>query len=405
MTHSSSGRIKLAFIVSIEVRWLHLEWMCRELDREQFDISVVLVCLGGRTPSLQKFLTESGIPFQRIDCSLNPISLIRATHTICRYCLGRKIDIVHTHMFLASLVGLLGAFFARVPVRVNTRHHHLKHRSRPIIWLDHLANHLATRIVIASRLVHERLFDEQASVSHKLARIRFGIDLESFGQISSHRIAQLKQKYNPSNNFPVIGVIARYLESKGIQYIIPAFRQLLQEHPSALLVLAYARGPDKQLIRKALAELPSDRYIEIEFEDDVFALYQLFDICVHVPVEIDLETFGLIYIEALAAGIPTVFTLSGVGPEFLVHKRNTWLVDYRNSDQIHQGLEAILESRELREKLILNGHNSVEALFDLHQMVRSIADLYREWFRLAKTRKPGANTTHLDEVSPPVRIP
>ncbi|MEM7584686.1 MAG: glycosyltransferase family 4 protein [Acidobacteriota bacterium] len=394
MPNAPREKLRLTFIISIEVRWLHLEWMCRELDREQFDISVLLVSLGGRTPHLKQFLIDHDIPFQHLHCTLAPLSLLRTVYAIYRYCRKERVDVVHTHMFLASLVGLLGSRLAGTPVRVNTRHHHLKHRSRSIIWLDRLANRLATHIVIASQLVHERLLQEQRTVSHKLARVRFGIDLDAFRGIEPERVAALRKKYSLSGQAPVIGVIARYLKSKGIQYVIPAFRELLEQYPSARLLLAYARGPDRRFIQEALAELPSESYLEIEFEDDVFALYQLFDVCVHVPTGVDLETFGLIYVEALAAGIPTVFTLSGVGPEFLTHRHNTWLVEHRNSAQIHQGLETVLASRELRERLVHNGSRSVEALFDLQQMVHALADLYHEWARLAAIPYSQRQTAH-----------
>jgi len=380
MTNAIERRIKLTYIVSMNVRWLHLEWMCDRLDRERFDVSFVLVCIDGRTPYLQSYLEQRQIPFRRINCRVRSLSILRTIREIFHYCRREKIDIVHTHIYFASLVGLLASFFARVPVRINTRHHLLQNHGTPAIWLDRMTHALATRVIATSHLVRRVLVEREGASARKMSLIHLGIDLDKFRNIPEDQIAEMRRRYNPRGASPVIGIIARHLESKGIQYVIPAFRRLLERYPSARLVLAFAIGPYHDKIREALSYLPEDKYVQIEFEANVFALYQLFDICVHVPIGEELETFCLIYLEALAAGIPSIFTLSGVGREFLVHRKNCWLVDHKDSDQIYEGMVELLEDRTLREALIRAGHRSVNDAFNLQRMVRATEELYVECF-------------------------
>ncbi len=399
MSASPARRIRLTFIVSIEVRWLHLEWLCRELDRELFDISFILVCYRERTPYLQSFLTEHRIPYRRIDCEIGPLSLAKAVGQVRRYCHQEKIEIVSTHMFLADMVGLLGAYLARVPVRINTHHHHIRHRSRPKIWLNRMVKTLSTRIITASRHAQDDLLTASAAAAGRSILIPFGIDLDRFRTIATERVERLRRRYLPEGGAPVVGVIARYLEWKGIQYVIPAFRRLLDDYPSAVLLLANARGPYRPQIRKALDDLPRDRYREIEFEEDIFALYQLFDVYVHAPIGVNFETFGRIYVEALAAGVPTIFTLSGVGPEFLAHRENTWLVKHKDSDAIYQGLQALLGNETLCESLVREGRRSVEERFCLRGMIRATTDLYLSEIRSA-TAHPQASARSGHQVSP-----
>ena len=75
-----------------------------------------------------------------------------------------------------------------------------------------------------------------------------------------------------------------------------------------------------QAIQEAVKELPQNSYCVIPFEKDLFSLYQLFDVYVHTPINPTLEAFGQTYVEALAAGIPSVFTMSGVAPQFVLHE-------------------------------------------------------------------------------------
>lgn len=374
---SSRRKIRLLYISSINVRWTHLEWVCQELDRNKFDLSFLLISLADKPPHIESFLAARGIPFRRIECRLKPMDILRTIREIYVHCRRNRVEIVHTHIFFASLVGLLGAFLARVPVRINTRHHASMNHGTSFQWLDRLTNLLATHIVVTSRVLQDVLLREKAS-PRKLRLIHLGIDLAKFTGVDESQVRELARKYNPSGDAPVIGVIARFIRQKGVQYIIPAFKRLLEVYPSAYLVLTYAQGPYRQAIEELLAEIPPERYVRIEFEENVFALYRIFDVFIHVPTGVEEESFGLTYLEALAAGVPSIFTPTGVAPEFLVHGKNAWLVDYENSDQIYEGLVRLLGDPRLRESLVREGRASVDPRFDHVRMVRDLENLYLE---------------------------
>ena len=126
-------------------------------------------------------------------------------------------------------------------------------------------------------------------------------------------VKRIKSAYNTGNQYPVIGVVARWLEWKGIQYVIPAFEKLLFHYPNARLCLF--NGSESAEYGKEIKNTwhtKSQNYIIASFEYNVYDLFQLFDFYVHVPVNNTCEAFGQTYIEALAAGIPSIFTLSGV---------------------------------------------------------------------------------------------
>jgi glycosyltransferase involved in cell wall biosynthesis len=369
--------IRLAFISSINIRWTHLEWMCRELDRERFDVSFLLVSIAGSRPHLEDFLTREGIPFTTLECRLRPLSIARTVWRIRRYCRRQRIDIVHTHIFFASLVGLLGAWLAGVPVRINTRHHAVMNHGTSFFWLDRLCNLLATRVIVTSEMLRQVLVGPERVAPGKVSLVHLGIDIDAFEHPAAAEVAALAARYNPRQTAPVIGVIARHIELKGIQFVIPAFRRLLADFPDAHLILAHASGPYTSTLQQQLAEIPADRYTSIRFEPDAAALYKLFDLCVHVPIGPREESFGLVYVEALAAGVPSIFTLSGVAPEFLVHRRNAWLVGYCDSDQIYDGMKALLGDAALRASLVDEGKRSVAAAFGARRMVLDLEEIYR----------------------------
>lgn len=374
---SSQRKIRLLYISSINIRWTHLEWVCQSLHRDKFDLSFLLLSLVDKPPYIEPLLAAWGIPFRRIECRLKPMDILRTVREIYRHCRRNRPEVVHTHIFFASLVGLLGALLARVPVRINTRHHASMNHGTSFQWLDRLTNVLATHIVVTCRVLEDVLLREGASPK-KLRLIPLGIDLAKFTGADANQVTELAGKYNPAGAAPVIGVIARFIPQKGVQYVIPAFKRLLEVFPSAYLVLAYAQGPYLQAIEELLAEIPPERYIRIAFEENVFALYRMFDVFIHVPTGLEEESFGLTYVEALAAGAPSIFTPSGVGPEFLVHGRNAWMVDYKNPDQIYEGVVRLLEDPALRETLKREGRASVDPRFDHVRMVKDLESLYIE---------------------------
>jgi len=185
----------------------------------------------------------------------------------------------------------------------------------------------------------------------------------------------MTEAYNPSRRSPVVGVVSRYERLKGVEYTIEAFKRLLITHPNALLILAGAYGPDADEIRQVLETLSTASYVEVEFEPDIFTLYRLFDVFVHVPVDRRIEAFGMIYVEALAAGVPSIVTLSGVATEFIEAGRQALVVPYRDAGAIHEALERLLGDEDLRRSLAREGSMAVER-FGLEGFVEAHVRLY-----------------------------
>lgn len=243
-----------------------------------------------------------------------------------------------------------------------------------------MINFLSSKIIVTCQNVKNLTLYEDKANPEKVVTIPYGFELKAFTDVSQDNVQSLRDKHNIPQVAPVIGAMSRFAQWKGVHYIVPAFGKLLEDYPSAFLVLANARGSYGEVIRQQLQSIPSHRYVEIPFEDDLFALYKLFDIFVHVPITPTQEAFGQVYVESLAAGIPSVFTLSGVVDDFIVHKKYAYLVDYENSEQIYIGIKTILDNPSLKESLIKNGYKEVEKKFNIESVVSSLEMLYLSEF-------------------------
>ena len=369
--------IRVAYILSGIHKALAFEWIAEKLDKEKFDLQFVLLNPAGS--SLEHFLKQHRVPVARI-AYRGKKDLPKAIFQIRRLLKKHKTQVVHCHMFDANVAGLVAARLAGVKKRIYTRHHATFHHEYfpRAVWYDRFVNAQATDIVAISENVRQVLVEMEHVSPQKITLVHHGFELKDFAHPSAESVARLREKYPFATQGPVVGNISRYFELKGLQYVIPAFRKLLQTHPSAHLVLANATGNYAAEVKKLLAELPASSYTEIRFEEDLFALYQLFDIFVHVPINPRIEAFGQTYIEALAAGVPSVFTLSGIAVEFVADGQNALVVPFQDSEAICAAMCKIVSDESLRNRLIANGRESIQTRFGLHQMIQKLEMLYLE---------------------------
>ena len=372
-------RRKVTFIISQIDKAIGFEWITENIDQSRFDLSFIL--LNEKPSYLAKFLREKGVAVDELFFSGRKQDLPFLVLKVLNLLRKRKPDVIHTHMYIADLVGQFAGKLLGVKKRVYTRHssnesrkYHKKQR------IDKIINSLSTHVVAISENVKNILANEEGVAEERIRLIHHGFDLARFENIPTSEIEELSAKYNPAARRPVIGVVARYSHWKGIQHAVAAFKKLLGDYPNALLLLANAKRGDykDELDRLLKSELPADAYHEIIFEHNLFALYRLFDVYVHLPIDPELEAFGQTYVEALAAGIPSVFTLSGVAREFIRNGENALTVDFENSEQVYEAIVKLLKDEDLRRKLSANGRRDVKKMFSLEIMIDKMERLYSE---------------------------
>jgi glycosyltransferase involved in cell wall biosynthesis len=243
---------------------------------------------------------------------------------------------------------------------------------------------------------------EDGIPADKITVIPTGFNIHEFSNVQPAMVERLKQKYLNTDQLkqrgPVIGVAARYVKWKGIEYIIHAFKKVLAEHPQALLVLSGGHVDRALVMAKmkaassadvvahqyddilsiydCLSELPDESYLEIPFEQDLYALFKLFDVFVHVPIDSVQETFGQVYVEAMLARIPSVITLSGSAIDHAVHRDNAWIVDYANSDQIAEGILTLLSDHSLRDTIIKNAFACAQERYEITKQTHTLEEFY-----------------------------
>ncbi len=365
----------VTYIISDIGKALAFEWIAESIDTQKFRLSFILLNPG---PSvLEDFLREKGIPVQTVICRSKkdwPKAFVQVSRLLKKW----RPAVVHCHLLQANIIGLTAARLRGIKTRIYTRHHSSLHHifhPKGVAW-DKLANRLATRIVAISGIVRDILLKWEGADASKLVLIPHGFKLDVFAGVEQERIDAFRQRHTIRPEQKIVGVISRFTEWKGVQYIIPAFARYHELHPEAVLVMLNANGDYENELKALLKDLPTDAYRLISFENDVAAAYKSMEVFVHVPVDEHSEAFGQTYVEALAAGIPSIFTLSGISQDFIVNGENALVVPFRDSDAIFNALGRLSVDEPLRAKLKQAGWDSVRDRFALNKMIEQLEQIY-----------------------------
>ncbi|HAO81703.1 MAG TPA: hypothetical protein DDW92_02370 [Candidatus Veblenbacteria bacterium] len=129
-------------------------------------------------------------------------------------------------------------------------------------------------------------------------------------------IVDIKQRYQLENRI-IILTVARLVERKGITRVIEAIAQV-EEKFNNLVYVIVGDGPAKDQLAKQSSRLKSRViFTGAILDEEKFAWYQLCSIFILTPLpdKTDVEGFGIVYLEAQAAGRAIIASRVGGVPE------------------------------------------------------------------------------------------
>jgi len=128
-------------------------------------------------------------------------------------------------------------------------------------------------------------------------------------------------------------------QRKGISYLMEAMKSIGQTRDIELHIVGGIQGSGTAFWKNK----DCFTYHPAVSQYEMFRLYQEFDALVLPTV---FEGFGLVIVEAMAAGLPVITTPHSMGPEVIESGKNGWLIPIRDPKAIQN---AILSLRELND--------------------------------------------------------
>lgn len=288
-------------------------------------------------------------------------------------------DIVHTHLFDASLIGLTMAKMQRRKT-VLTRHHSdaihqiaSPSKRRFYLGLEKYISRLSDHIIAPSQMVRDFLVEREGVPDKKVAIIPYGQTTERFDCITPEAVDGVRRELGMDGTIAMVNV-SRLFHRKGHMYLFEAFAGLLNSRIDAKLYLV-GDGEYREVLERMCSDLGiSERVKFLGWRDDALTVVAAADIVVHPSLE---DALSSAVIEAVMLEKPIVATdISGVR-DSLGDGRYGRIVPPEDSESIRGAIEEVLADIDAATKIASRGRQYLLQYMDAGRVANEHLMLYQ----------------------------
>jgi glycosyltransferase involved in cell wall biosynthesis len=261
-----------------------------------------------------------------------------------------------------GLVGLLAAKLLRLPVRA-TYHTEvpqlvglLTGSERLEGWACHFVRWFyaqVDRVTVFSRAAHDRL-RALGIAEARLDLAALTVDPTDFSP--SHGERQAPLGFDLPADRPIILSVGRLSPEKNLPLVIEATAALGDLEPRPLLVIV-GDGPERARLEALAARHEHVRFLGARRGAELRKLYARASAFAFAS---ELDTLGLVALEAMASGAPLVVARSASVAGTVEHRRSAYLYDL-DPDGLEAALREVLTNRDLAAALARNGRAEMVA--------------------------------------------
>jgi glycosyltransferase involved in cell wall biosynthesis len=302
----------------------------------------------------------------------------------------RNIDIVHVHDFGEPLTTYLVSLFTKYnrPPYVLTLHGFPNPEySKTLQCLLRIYEKAfgkfivrnASYVTATSPSVSKEFIAKYSELTNKITVIPNGISLKEVRRLikknsnDEHLKKEIKMKFHIPEDHLIIFSVGRLVQRKGLDVLIKSLKIVKEKIPNVTLVVAgetYIYLDHFQSIaRKENVDVKFVGFIEEELK------YQLLKTADIVVIPSLKEGFGLVALEAMAAGAPIVASNCSGLKDILKHKETALMTTPANDVELASAITRLLDDTKLRSKISKAGIKEVER-YDWNNIVERYIKVY-----------------------------
>lgn len=351
--------------------------LARWHDRSRF--KMYFATLNPIDVGLRENLESQGVKCFSCECRRRveyPLGVMR----LAKFLRRNQIDILHTHLFEPSVIGLQAGVLARTPVRVMTRHYsdyHTRINKRWHVGLDRLCTRVSHSVIAVSQHAADHMIVEEGAPPEKLHTVLNGIDFDRVALSGAGARERIRREFN-AEEFHLLVHVARLHPEKGHHYLFQALNEIQRQVSKPVLLLVAGAGPFEAAYRDEVRQLGCDKMVRfLGFRKDSADLMAAADLVILPSVA---EAFGLVLTEALYLGAPVVATRAGGIPEIVDDGIDGVLVPPTDTSALVSAIVDLLNDEDRRKKMAGAGRAKVLERFRFEDMVRSYETIYEGLF-------------------------
>jgi len=353
--------------------------LAQHIDADRYDLRVCSLSPLDGTP-IERDLRALGVPVY----SVSETTRHDARHVARLASLTRRlnVDVLHTHLPYANIIGTLAGAAARRPV-VSTLHN-VRSVHNPYNWDGRLKEGLQTyllrygvRTVIAcAPEVRAMATDELGLPACHVVDIPNGIDTVAVAAVSPAEAAARRAELLAGAAGPLVLAVGNLLIAKGHVVLVEAAALLRPRFPGLRVAIVGREGEGAPAVRERIAALGLERHVALVGQRrdvpallaaaDAFALPSLW------------EGLPLALLEAMAAGAPTVATAVGGMPRVLEDGVTGRLVAPGDAGALAEALGDLLSDPVGARALAAAGQAHVRAVYGAPTWADHLQSIYSE---------------------------
>ncbi len=343
--------------------------LASNLDPDKFKVTVCTFVKG----SLMEEMIKRGIEVILMERKFryDPTLVWR----IARLISGKKINIIHSHMFQSSLYALpLVLLFKKLVFVISEHGGHLEisRITRRRCFYEIIAK-VSKAVIVVSSALKDELSKIFRIPPEKIVVIYNGIEITKFDD--NFDSLQTKRKIGLKLDTLVIGNVANLNPPKGHKYLLEAMPIVLHEIQNTKLIIIGDGALRSELENQTEKLRISENVIFLGRRNDIPELLSIMDVFV-MPSITSGETFCIAAAEAMAMGKPVVASRIGGLPEVVADTKTGFLVPPKNPAALAAAIIKLLKDRKLALDMGQAGKKRVGQEFTLDKMVKRTEQLY-----------------------------
>ncbi len=365
---------------------VHVTELAAGLERRGHEVHVIT----RRKEDLDAYSLVDGVHYHRVDHDVVEDDFLVTMQKMCDAMADKfsditsmvgHFDLIHAHDWLTG--NAMKLTMQRYGIKALFSMHSTEYGRDGNVFFDGFAKEIrdaeaeacfhADQIICVSGYLADEVEKIYAVPHEKVHVVPNGVNFNAFdGFVDS---AAIKAEYGIAAMAPTVFSAGRMSLQKGMDMLVEAIPMVLASYPETKFVIS-GSGPEKEKIVNIandlglnnsivfLDTLPRNKYIDLMRAVDVVA----------VPSR--NEPFGIVILEAWAAGKPVVATTAGGPREFVWHNINGFLVD-PNPGGIAHGLGSMLADHEHCRSLGANGRKACEDMFNWDNVASYTEGVYQ----------------------------
>jgi len=337
------------------------------LDSRLFEPHVCCFEGSPRLADLGRYLHTALFPLNRV---YSPAGLL----TIWRfrqYLEQNQIDVVHSFMTRADIVGVLAALGLRRVVVVTSRLNAGYWYTPGYKRLFRILNRFTTQVVTNSAYAKQVVSAAEKLPLHKITVLYTGVDLAQYS--SSSGDLSVPASLGIPTDAQVVGVVANYRAVKDLPLFLRAAQITAAAAPRTAFVLVGQGELKPDLEKLALGLGIRDRVFFSDGRGSVPDYLARMSVACLSSLSEGLPNAILEY---MAAGLPVVATDVGGNPELVADGATGYLVRERTAEALAEPIIRLLRDDALRSAMGNKGLERARSEFDLSAAVRRLESFY-----------------------------